>query len=86
MQVTLELPDALAEQLTSGGRDLARAVFESLVVEQYREGEISRGKLAEMLGLSIWQSEEFLRKRDARLPFSNADLEADRAASDQLTR
>ncbi|MBI2926107.1 MAG: UPF0175 family protein [Verrucomicrobia bacterium] len=84
MQVTLELPDAVAERLGKNGTDVSRAVLEAVVLEQYRSGEISRGKLAELLNLDFWQSEEFLRQHSAALPVTVEDLEAERRATEQL--
>jgi predicted HTH domain antitoxin len=76
--VSLELPDDVAERLEQGGRDLARRALEALALEAYRAGEITAAQVQQMLGLaSRWETEAFLKDRQAYLRYSEADLEAD---------
>jgi len=77
MQVTLKLPDEIAEGL---GReaDAPRRVLEALVLQRYLSEEISLGRLAELLGLSRAEAEDFLDHNNARLPYTREMLEEDR--------
>ena len=77
MQVTLKLPDEIAEGL---GREaeLPRRVLEALVLQKYLSEEISFGRLAELLELSRTEAEAFLDHNNARLPYTREMLEEDR--------
>jgi len=76
MQVTVEVPESLALQVAKAG-DVSRQLLESAVLERYRAGLISRGRLAELLALSFWQSEEFLRLHGVEGSYSEEDFDAD---------
>jgi predicted HTH domain antitoxin len=77
MQVTLKLPDEIAEGL---GRDaeIPRRVLEAIVLQRYMSGEISGGRLAELLGLSRIEADSFLDRNNARLPYTRKMLAEDR--------
>jgi predicted HTH domain antitoxin len=77
MQVTVKLPDEIAAGL---GREaeVPRRVLEALLLQRYLTEEISFGRLAELLGFSRSQAEEFLDRNNARLPYTREMLEADR--------
>ena len=62
MQITLELPDAIAEQL-SQDQDLSRAALEALVAESCRSHRLSDHQAAELLGLSRYELDGFLKER-----------------------
>ena len=42
MNVTLEIPDDVAERLTAAGGDLSRRVLEALVLEEYKHSRLTR--------------------------------------------
>ena len=46
MQVTLEIPDEMADWLASKERSLSRAALEALAIEGYRSGSLSPCRLA----------------------------------------
>ena len=77
MQVTLKLPDEIAEGL---GREteVPRRVLEALVLQRYLSAELSLGRVAELLGLSRVEAEDFLDRHNARLPYTQEMLEQDR--------
>ena len=50
MQVTIDLPEDVGRQLQEKWTDLPRGVLETLAIEGYRSGELSRGQVARMLG------------------------------------
>jgi len=77
MQVILKLPDEIAEGL-GGEVELPRRVTEALVLQRYLSQEISLGRLAEWLGLSMSEAEAFLDRNNARLPYTREMLEEDR--------
>ena len=60
--------------------------IEAIVLEQYCLQNVSQGKLAEILGLSRWEAEEFLDKHNARHPYTREMIEEDRRTLANLPR
>ena len=83
MQITVELPDDIAQQL-SAGRDLSRAVLEGLVVEGCRTYRLSDHQAAELPGMSRYELDGFLKEHCVFLDYSFADFERERQLSDRL--
>jgi predicted HTH domain antitoxin len=77
MQITVQLPEALAQRL-GPEPEIPRRILEAVALKSYLAQEISQGKLAELLGLSRWEAEAFLDKHNARLPYTLEMLEEDR--------
>ena len=71
MQVTVELP----ESIVTNSREAERDVFEAVAIQAYAQRRISQGKLAELLGLDIWQTEHLLARRGVARPFTSEDFE-----------
>ena len=84
MNVAIELPDDIAHQLETKWRDVPRGVLEAIAVEGYRSGALTHGQVQRMLNLSWWETEAFLKERQAYLRYDEADLAQDRAALDQV--
>jgi hypothetical protein len=51
MNLTVHLPDDLAAQLATHGRDLAQRALEAFGCDEYRAGRLTRPELQRMLGL-----------------------------------
>ena len=85
-EITISVPVEIAANLAVDGGDLSRKTLEALAIEGYREGRLSIGQLAEMLGLPVLQAEEFLRTRDVSLNYSLADFEEDLETAGDLNR
>jgi predicted HTH domain antitoxin len=77
MQVTLKLPDEIAEGLGQEA-EVPRRVLEALVLQRYLTEQISLGRLAELLELGRTEAEGFLDRNNARLPYTREMLEEDR--------
>jgi predicted HTH domain antitoxin len=77
MQVTVKLPDEIAEGLGHGA-EVPRRVLEAIVLQRYLTQEISFGRLTELLALSRIEAEEFLDRNNARLPYTPEMLLEDR--------
>lgn len=77
MQVTVKVPDEIAEGLGKG-REVPRRVLEAIVLQRYLTQEISLGRLAELLGLNHIEAEGFLDRNNARLPYTQDMLLEDR--------
>jgi len=83
MQVTLDIPDDLAAQLTAAGRDPSRAALEALAVEGYRTQRLTEAEVKRMLGYGTrMQVHALLKEHNVYLNYSMADLEEDIRASD----
>ena len=58
---------------------------EAQVIQRYQRGEISVGKLGELLGMaSRWDAEAFLRQRDIPLNYDEAELAKDLETIERL--
>lgn len=87
MQVTLELPDDLAQELANGGgTDLRRALLEMVALEGYRTGQLTHAEVMRLLEFEHpLEVEAFLKEHGASLDYSLEDLERDRATLRRLT-
>jgi hypothetical protein len=85
MQVTLTIPDSLAEQLIADGQDPSRTALEALAVEGYRTQRLSEAEVKRMLGYGTrMQVHALLKEHDVYLNYSIADIEQDIKASDEF--
>ena len=78
----LSCREDIGRQLESAWGDMPRRALEAIAVEGYRSGALTRAEVGRVLGLSYWETEAFLKERQAYLSYSEADLEQDRAALD----
>jgi predicted HTH domain antitoxin len=77
MPITIELPEDIEHQLETALGNLSRRALEALAVEGYRSGDLSVGQVAEMLKLSVWETEKSLKERKAYLHYSSEDCRQD---------
>jgi predicted HTH domain antitoxin len=83
MEVSLNIPDEIASQLNSTG-ELSRLALEGLALEGYRKEALSVGQVAELLGLSVYEADGFLKAHDVANEISLDDLREQTAALDAL--
>jgi len=57
----MEVPDQIARSLHLDGPQPNRRALEMLALEGYRAGDLSRGQVGTLLGLSFYETEEFLK-------------------------
>ena len=82
MEITLNIPDDLARQVASEGRDPARVALEALALEGYRTERLSESAIRRMLGFETRiQVHEFLKQHGVYLQYSVSDLEHDRVTA-----
>jgi predicted HTH domain antitoxin len=86
MQVAVELPEDVASELTLAWKDLSRGTLEAVALEGYRVGILNRGQVGKILDLSFWETEAFLKERQAYLAYTPADLEDDRRTLEAFGR
>ena len=83
-RIAVELPEDIAKRLESAWRDVSRGTLEAIALEGYRDGTLSREQVGRVLGLSFWETEAFLKERQAYLAYDEQDLEQDRRDLDRL--
>lgn len=84
MQITLELPEDIAQGLESKWKDLPRAALESLALEAYRSHALGISQLRRLLGFATrMQVDAFLKEHEV-YDFTAADFEEDRETLRQL--
>jgi predicted HTH domain antitoxin len=76
-EITISLPSEIAANIAVDDSALSRKTLEALAIESYREGDLSIGQLAELLGFSVLEAEDFLHIKDVSLNYSLSDLKED---------
>jgi hypothetical protein len=77
MQITLEIPDEMADGMGGDSGAVTRLAMELLVVEGYRTGRLSAFQVRQMLGHeSRWATEDFLAAHGAWPGTTVEELEA----------
>jgi predicted HTH domain antitoxin len=85
MQVMLNIPDSLVEQLTADGKDPAREALEALAVDGYRNRRLFEEDIRVMLGYQTrMQVHALLKEHNVDLNFTVEDFEHDVATLDRL--
>jgi len=84
MEVRMNIPDHIAEQLQPNGGDMSRLALEALAMEGYRREALSLGEVAELLGLSVYEADGFLKERGIESLLTSEDLEEQRTALNAL--
>lgn len=76
-RIAVELPEDIATRLESAWRDLSRGALEGSPSRGDRDGTLSLEQVGRLLGLSFWETEAFLKERQAYLAYDEHDLEDD---------
>jgi Uncharacterised protein family (UPF0175) len=78
MDVLLQVPDDIGERLQLRLEDLPRQALESLAADFYRARLLTAAEVQRMLGFRTrWQTDAFLKEKEAYLRYSAADLDQD---------
>ena len=88
MVIQLNLPEDVIRQLEAqwGPDSLSRKALEALAAEAYRSGALTAAEVQRVLGLSSrWEAEDFLKRAQAHLDYSDADIEQDASAIRQVS-
>jgi len=64
MSVSFDLPEGIEKQLRDELGDLDQAAKEAALVELYRLGKLSHGRLAECLGTSRYDTDAVLKRHN----------------------
>ncbi len=79
MELTIHIPDELAERLQATGGDLSRRALEALALEEYELGHLTTGELGRLLGFETKAAlDGFLKEHGVMLDYTLNDLERER--------
>jgi hypothetical protein len=85
MELTLHIPDDVAERLAASGSDLSRRALEAFSLEEYRAGRLTEPQLRQILGFETRDAlDGFLKSHQVWLNFTSEDLDRERAALRRL--
>ena len=84
MAVTFQLDADLEKQLHHDLGDLSRAARDALLMEAYRMGKLSIGRLARTLGIGVIETDQWLAQRGVPLNYSFEDFKADERTLQEL--
>lgn len=85
MNLTVEIPDDLAQRLGIEAGDLSRRALEALAAEEYRQGRLHKPDLRRLLGFATSdQIDTFLKAHEVWIDYTAEDLERERAGLQRL--
>ncbi len=85
MNITIELPDEIANSLQEKWQDMPRVVLESVALEGYRSGALGEELVRRLLGFTTrFEVHGFLKEHDVPLNYRPEDLEQDRETAKRL--
>ncbi len=79
MQLTLEIPDAVAEAMSIPREEVGAELRKEMAIALYVRGAFSAGKAAEFAGMDRLTFEQLLYARRVVRPFSVNELDRDLA-------
>jgi hypothetical protein len=82
-RIAVDLPEEIAKRLQAAWPDVPHGALEAVALEGYRDGTLTRDDVGHLLGLSFWETEAFLKDRQAYLAYAEEDLEQDRRDLDR---
>jgi predicted HTH domain antitoxin len=72
MEITIQVPENVAKSLGYPAGELPRRALEALLVDECARGRLSRGRAAELLGLSFQEAEDLFRDRQVPYPIKTS--------------
>ncbi|HEX8713437.1 MAG TPA: UPF0175 family protein [Terracidiphilus sp.] len=85
MQITLNIPDELAAEITANSADFSRSVLEALALEGYRSEKLSEAAVRRLLGFEThMEVHAFLKDHGVYSHYSADDLQRDQKMSLQM--
>ena len=78
MNLTVEIPDDLASQMSAAGGDLSRRMLESFALQEYKAERISKAQLRRLLGFETsYEIDGFLKAHQVGPNVTLDDLRRD---------
>jgi hypothetical protein len=82
LQVTIELPDELAEQIRGSSGDIGRLMLEAFALERYRSGAMTGWQVQQLVGLkNRFELDAFLKHAGIFPEYTAEELALDYSAS-----
>ncbi len=86
MTISFEIPGDIEAQLRSTGTDLNQAAKESLLVDLYRQKQITHYQISQALGLNRYEVDGLLKRHDVPLDLSIEEFRTEAASLRELRR
>jgi predicted HTH domain antitoxin len=83
--VTVTIPEKILRAFPAGEKALDRRVNEALVLQLYREREISAGRVAELLGIYRTEADQLLSENGLQRSPSEKELRREKATTSALS-
>jgi predicted HTH domain antitoxin len=78
MEITVNIPDDIAQRLEQGEAALSRRLLEFIVADAYRSGKVTTAEVGQLLQLPNRMAvHAFLRQMGTYLNYDEGELEAD---------
>lgn len=78
MQITVEIPDEIAQRLEQTWRSLSRRLLEVIIADAYRCGKVNTAEVRQILQLpSRLETHAFLKRMGVYLNYDETELEQD---------
>jgi len=78
MDITVHIPDEMAEHLAAEGGDLERRALEAFALAEYQAGRLTRFELRQLLGIPTrFELDGFLKERGVFEPCTLEDIQRD---------
>ena len=84
MEVTLQIPDAIAARLSQGGGDLTRRAQVAFALGEFKANRINKVQLRKMLGLERIELDGFFKANRVYEEYTIEDFEHERQALKEL--
>lgn len=85
MNLTVEIPDDLAQRLAADGRDLSREALQMIAAEAYREDRITKPELQRLLGIETsYELDGFLKAHCVWIDYTFDDADREQRTLDRL--
>jgi hypothetical protein len=84
MQVTIEIPEKLAERLQAQWSDISRHLLERIVLEAYRDDTLTTREVQDVLGLEDRLAVYDLCDKHKIATYTLADMQRDRETTQRL--
>jgi Uncharacterised protein family (UPF0175) len=85
MQLAIELPEDIAEELRAKWNDLPRHALGAIALEGYRSAELTEWQVQRLLGFdNRLEAQRFLREHEAYFEYTRAEVEQEIETSRRL--
>ncbi len=85
MNVSVPIPDDLAQRLSASGGDLSRRAIEGFALEEYKAGRVTKAELRRWLGIETrYELDDFLREHGVFMNVTAEDVRRDVATLQRL--